>query len=151
MRLLPLSLDISQKTVVVVGGGPIAARKTEKVLSAGGIVTVVAPQITEKLEHLSNEGKIKWVKDVCRPAYLVHAFMIISASGSKEAQSIIQRSAQPGQLINGADNPAIGNVAFTATIEHEDCMISISTLGKDPSLAKRMKHKLQKMLNKEEK
>ena len=59
MRYLPINLDIRSRPVVVLGGGEIASRKVLRLLEAGALVTVVAPQLTEELRQLALNGRIR--------------------------------------------------------------------------------------------
>ncbi|WP_170031438.1 precorrin-2 dehydrogenase/sirohydrochlorin ferrochelatase family protein [Alteribacillus bidgolensis] len=140
----PVFINLENKDVVVIGGGSVANRKVKKLLSASAKVTVVAPELHSELEPLYTNGKIHWLKESCKPKHLTSAFMVISASGNKEAQHIINSTVAPHQLVNGADNPSIGNIAFPASFEEEDYHIAISTKGKNPSAAKKLKQQLQK-------
>jgi uroporphyrin-III C-methyltransferase/precorrin-2 dehydrogenase/sirohydrochlorin ferrochelatase len=57
----PLTLDLAGRRVVVVGGGPVAARRTSGLLDAGALVEVIAPFVCEDLAALATEGRITWV------------------------------------------------------------------------------------------
>lgn len=140
----PVFINLENKDVVVIGGGSVANRKVKKLLSASAKITVVAPELHSELESLYNNGKIHWLSESCKPEHVTSAFMIISASGNKEAQHIINSKVAPHQLVNGADNPSIGNIAFPASFEEEGYHIAISTKGKNPSAAKKLKKQFQK-------
>ncbi|WP_240374518.1 precorrin-2 dehydrogenase/sirohydrochlorin ferrochelatase family protein [Bacillus piscicola] len=148
MYNFPLFMDLNNKETVVIGGGKIASRKVQKLLAAAADVTVVSPSLHPDLLVLYKEKRIAWIEDCCRPAYLQPAFLIVSASGDAEAQAIIKRTAHAHQLVNGADNPEIGNVAFPAELIEEDCHIAISTNGKNPGRAKALKKQLKIWLTK---
>ncbi|MFZ4453359.1 precorrin-2 dehydrogenase/sirohydrochlorin ferrochelatase family protein [Salibacterium aidingense] len=139
----PLFLDLKDKPVVVIGGGKVACRKIKKLVLAYADIVVVAPKIHEDLKYLYDNGEIHWIKDVCRSDYLSTAFLIVSASGDQSAQHIIRDSVHPQQLVNGADDPDLGNVAFPAAFEEDQYHIAVSTKGHSPGAAKRMKQQLQ--------
>ncbi|MGY4690580.1 precorrin-2 dehydrogenase/sirohydrochlorin ferrochelatase family protein [Salibacterium sp. K-3] len=138
----PLFLDLTGKPVVVIGGGTIASRKISKLLEAGANIVVVAPDINDSVQHLYETGEIHWVKDECRADYLSSAFLIISASGDPGARRIIKDSVHPLQLVNGADEPDLGNAAFPASFEEQGYHIAVSTEGRSPTAAKAFKQKL---------
>ncbi|MFB4165566.1 bifunctional precorrin-2 dehydrogenase/sirohydrochlorin ferrochelatase [Alteribacillus sp. JSM 102045] len=147
----PVFIDLESQDVVVVGGGNVANRKVKKLLSASANVTVVAPELHSELKGFYANRKIHWIEEHCKPEHLKSAFMIISASGNEEAQHIINSTVTSHQLVNGADNPSIGNISFPASFEEDDYHIAISTKGKNPSAAKKLKHRLQKWLQLENK
>ncbi|SDH42064.1 precorrin-2 dehydrogenase / sirohydrochlorin ferrochelatase [Alteribacillus persepolensis] len=143
----PVFLTLENKDAVVIGGGKIAARKIHKLHAAAANITVIAPDLHADLKEMVQSGEIIWINDTCKPEHIASAFMIVSASGNKQAQEIIQQSAASHQLINGADNPSIGNVALPASIENDDYHIAVSTRGKSPAKAKQLKHRLMDWLN----
>lgn len=57
----PLTLDLAGRRVVVVGGGPVAARRTAGLVEAGALVEVIAPYVCEDLAALASEGRVTWV------------------------------------------------------------------------------------------
>ena len=63
----PISLDLSQKICLVVGGGPVAERKVKSLLECGALVRVVSPEITPGLENLADEGRIDCRRRQFRP------------------------------------------------------------------------------------
>ncbi len=76
----PLTLDLSERRCVVVGGGPVAARRVRGLLEAGAAVEVVSPWVCEDLAALANAGRVQWHEreylagDLVAPeaAWLVH-------------------------------------------------------------------------------
>lgn len=148
MRHFPLNIDLEDKKVVVIGGGKVAYRKIAKMLQAGAQITVVSPTLSAPLYDLYEKRTIQWIKDMCREKYIQSAFLIVSASGSKEAQEIIKHAVHPFQLVNGADNPAIGNVFFPAMFTEGDVTVAISTGGKSPTRAKKLKNLLKELFKK---
>ncbi|MFD2627048.1 precorrin-2 dehydrogenase/sirohydrochlorin ferrochelatase family protein [Salibacterium salarium] len=140
----PLFIHMEGKSAVVVGGGKIACRKVNKLLDAGAKITVIAPELHDDLMCHYLKENIHWIKDVCKADYLTSAFIIISASGNKEAQDIIRQSSSPYQLVNGADNQKLGNVAFPASFQEDMFHVAVSTNGASPAKAKSIKQKLKK-------
>jgi uroporphyrin-III C-methyltransferase/precorrin-2 dehydrogenase/sirohydrochlorin ferrochelatase len=57
----PLTLDVRDRRVVVVGGGPVAARRARGLVEAGAEVVVVAPWTCEDLADLVAAGRIRWL------------------------------------------------------------------------------------------
>ena len=62
MGAYPIMLNINNQEVVVVGGGTIAYRKIRGLLQAGANITVISPEIEERIETLRSERRIEWRK-----------------------------------------------------------------------------------------
>ncbi|MFC5629377.1 bifunctional precorrin-2 dehydrogenase/sirohydrochlorin ferrochelatase [Aliibacillus thermotolerans] len=148
MHHFPLYMDIRERKVVVVGGGKVAYRKVNKLLATGAHITVVSPSLCAPLFELYSNHFIQWIQAKCQENHLRDAFLIISASGSKEAQEMIKNTTQKFQLVNGADNPSIGNVIFPAVFEEGDVSVAISTGGSSPTRAKKLKNLLKELFKK---
>ena len=58
MDLLPLFLNLTGRTVVLVGGGPVATAKLRQLLAAGARVRVVAPEITDEIQGLASRAGV---------------------------------------------------------------------------------------------
>ena len=65
MDFIPLMVDLSQKQVVVIGGGKIAARRVSVLTQYTKRITVVSPTVTEGLEHLAKQQSIQWHNKIC--------------------------------------------------------------------------------------
>jgi uroporphyrin-III C-methyltransferase/precorrin-2 dehydrogenase/sirohydrochlorin ferrochelatase len=57
----PVLLDLTDRDVLVVGGGPVAARRATATVDAGARVTVIAPAVCEDLADLVAAGSVRWV------------------------------------------------------------------------------------------
>ena len=64
----PVSLDIRGRPCLVVGGGPVAARKAAALLSCGADVTVVAPSLSDEMERLAASLRTRWSAGPIGPA-----------------------------------------------------------------------------------
>ncbi|MDZ5783185.1 precorrin-2 dehydrogenase/sirohydrochlorin ferrochelatase family protein [Marinococcus luteus] len=146
--LFPLAVNMDSTEAVIIGGGSVAERKADKLLKANAAVTIVAPELSGGLKKLWKENKIGWKEKTGKPEDLENAWLIVSASGDKSAQQMIARHKHPWQLVNGADNPSIGNVAFPASFIEDGVQISISSGSNKPASVKEWKHYLQRLVKK---
>ncbi|GEK59982.1 bifunctional precorrin-2 dehydrogenase/sirohydrochlorin ferrochelatase [Marinococcus halophilus] len=146
--LLPLTVSLDRVEAVIIGGGNVAERKAGKLLEAKAVVTVVAPELSRELERLWKENRITWKEKTGGPEDLRTAWLIVSASGDKAAQQMIAEHKHPWQLVNGADNPSIGNVAFPASFMEDGVQISVSSGSNKPASVKEWKHYLQRVIKK---
>jgi precorrin-2 dehydrogenase/sirohydrochlorin ferrochelatase len=145
MSFYPICLDLEEKACIVVGGGRVAERKVEGLLSCGARVSVISPEMTDGLQQRSNSGSIMWIKREYRPGDLKQAFLVIAATNDEETQKQIYEEATAyNLLLNVADVPRRCNFILPATVRQGDLAISVSTAGKSPALARKLRMELEK-------
>jgi precorrin-2 dehydrogenase/sirohydrochlorin ferrochelatase len=145
MRYYPVYLDIENRNCLVVGGGSVGTRKVLTLLACGANVTVVSTAVTEKLKELSNNGLIKLKERSFQPADLDDRFLVIGATDRQELNFNIHAEAERrGLLCNIADRPEVCNFILPSIVNRGDLIIAISTSGKSPAFAKRLRKHLEK-------
>lgn len=146
----PVYLNIKGKKCIVVGGGGIAERKVKSLLKKGADVTVISPKLTEVLSALAKEGSINYIKEIFQEKYLESATLIIAATDdSKVNEEVYGAARKRNILINTVDCPEYCDFIVPSVVERGDLMISISTSGKSPALAKKIRKELQERYGKE--
>ena len=144
MKYYPINLDITNKRCVVIGGGRVAERKVESLLKCGGNVTVISPNLTPQLKALLSQGKIDHVLRKYQKGDLQGTFLVFSATDDPLVNTFITREAKrEGTLINVVDTPKMCNFIVPSVVDRDDLVISISTNGKSPALAKRIREELE--------
>jgi precorrin-2 dehydrogenase/sirohydrochlorin ferrochelatase len=145
MRYYPVYLDIENRNCLVVGGGSVGTRKVLTLLACGANVTVVSTAVTEKLKELSNNGLIRLKERSFQPTDLDDRFLVIGATDSQELNFNIHAEAERrGLLCNIADRPEVCNFILPSIVNRGDLIIAISTSGKSPAFAKRLRKHLEK-------
>ena len=145
MPLYPVNLQISNRPCVVVGGGSVAERKALSLLTSGAAVTVLSPQVTEVLAALIQEKKMIHVARYYSQGDVTGFFIVICATDNKAVNKLIAEEAQAvGALVNVVDAPELGNFSVPSQINHGDLLITISTGGKSPALARKLRTELAK-------
>lgn len=141
----PVLLYLKGKRCVVVGGGRVAERKVTSLVRANAIITVVSPDLTKSLRQMVERKKICYINDCFKEKYLKEAFLVIGASDNSEInQRIFEAATKKNKLVNIVDCPNKCNFMVPSTIEQGDLLISISTGGKSPALAKKIRKELEK-------
>lgn len=126
---------------LVIGGGHVALRKIRVLLEEGASVTVAAPAVSEEMERLFLRGDILWRKETYKDGMCDGFFLVITAAGNKEiAESIGRQAKCTGFLYNAADFPSEGNCHIPARIKKDGIMITVSTEGRSPAMAKYVKN-----------
>lgn len=150
MRYYPVSLDIKNRKCLVVGGGGVATRKVATLLDCGAMVTVVSPDVSGKLLALANNNLIVLKKRPYREADLDGVFLVIGTTDDEELNHQISIDAEKlNMLCNIADRPKVCNFILPAIVNRGDLTISISTSGKSPALAKRLRIELEEQFGNE--
>jgi precorrin-2 dehydrogenase/sirohydrochlorin ferrochelatase len=145
MSYFPINVDIRDRPCLVVGGGRVALRKVKGLLACEAVVTLISPAVVDELTMLADQGRIRWQARGYQPGDLAGAFLVIAATDDEAVQEQVHAEAEAaGQLINVADVPKWCNFILPATVRQGDLAISISTGGKSPALAKRLRQELEK-------
>ena len=151
MRYYPVNLDILNRKCLIVGGGSVGTRKVLTLLDCGAIVTVVSPDATEKLLELADNGSIRREKRFYLASDLDGMFLVIGATDNEELNRQISADAEKlNMLCNIADRPEVCNFILPAIVNRGDLVISISTSGKSPAFAKKLRKELEKQFGVED-
>jgi len=144
VSLFPLFVKLEGRRVVVVGGGEIATSKMEGLLQAGANVVVVSPALNAQLTALVRENKIVWREKEFSPADLQDAFLAIAATSVPSVNETVYRAADArGLLCNAVDDIENCHFYYGAVVQRGDLQIAISTNGKSPALAQRLRKELE--------
>lgn len=144
MRYYPLFLDIAGRRCVVVGGGSVAERKVERLLACGARVEVVGRCLTTALAEMKEEGKILHRDAEYDEAHLRDAFLVIGATDDGEVNGRIARDARTkGIPVNIVDDPALCDFILPSIVERGDLAIAVSTGGRSPALAKKIRREME--------
>lgn len=150
MAHLPLNIDVSGMTVLIAGGGAVAARKIVSLLNAGATVRVVAPELTPEIRQLEATGVITVNNDRYHTSDLTNIFLVVAATNDALTnQQIATDAHQRGILVTVTDAPRSGNCTFPALLRRGDLAISISTNGKFPGFASDIRNLLANIIGEE--
>jgi len=150
MKYYPVNLDIRNRKCLVVGGGTVGTRKVMTLLNCGAKVTVVSSDVAEKLQELSDSDIIKLEKRPFQISDLDEMFLVMGATDDKEINREIHSEAERlGVLCNIADRPEDCNFILPAIVNRDDLIIAISTSGKSPAFAKKIRKDLEKVFGNE--
>jgi len=150
MKYYPVNLDIRNRKCLVVGGGTVGTRKVMTLLNCGAKVTVVSSDVAEKLQELSDGDIIKLEKRPFQISDLDEMFLVMGATDNQEINREIHFEAERlGVLCNIADRPEVCNFILPAIVNRGDLIIAISTSGKSPAFAKKIRKDLEKVFGTE--
>ncbi|MBW2606711.1 MAG: bifunctional precorrin-2 dehydrogenase/sirohydrochlorin ferrochelatase [Deltaproteobacteria bacterium] len=150
MRYYPVSLDIKNRKCLVVGGGGVGTRKVVTLIDCGAKVTVISPVVRGNLLELADSGLIILKKRPYRETDLDGMFLVVGTTDDEELNRQISIDAEKlNMLCNIADRPKVCNFILPSIVNRGDLTISISTSGKSPALAKRLRIELEEQFGNE--
>lgn len=146
-RYFPMFVDLSDKNIVVVGGGNIATRRVRILLQFTRNVTVVAPQCTAQLQELAKTGHITLIARSVKRSDFTMAYMVIAATNDWKLNDEIYRVCkEEGIYVNVADDQNKCDFHFPGIYLKDEIVIGITAGGTDRSHIKRIHQAVQKAM-----
>ncbi len=143
----PIFVDLSDKLVVVVGGGMVAARKVEPLLKAGARIKVIAPEVVDEIGQCA---QVEIVSREYKKGDLKGASLVIAATHSEETNRAVSRDALSKRIFcNVVDSPELCTFIVPSVVERGPIKIAISTGGFSPALSRRLRMIIGKNLGEE--
>ena len=138
----PVALEVADRRCVVVGGGEEAEHRARALLDCDAEVTVVAAAPVPGLVSLERHGAIVLVRRHYRPGDLAGAFLVVATEpGSTPA--VYAEAESGGVLCHAVDDPPHCHFAMPSVLRRGELTVAISTGGRAPALAKRLRHRLE--------
>jgi uncharacterized protein len=149
-RLFPIFVKMEQFRVLIVGGGAVGLEKLTAILrnSPATPITLVAPEILEEIQnYVLSFPKLILKEKNFELSDLNEQNFVIAATDDKVLNTEIKKAAsQKGILTNVADTPDECDFYLASIVQKGDLKIAISTNGKSPTIAKRLKEVLNAVL-----
>jgi len=143
-------LKLAQRPCLVVGAGTIAESKIASLLEAEGKIWVIAPEATEQVRSWAEAKKIEWHPRKFQREDLAGMFLVVAATSSKELhEEIFKEARSRGVLCNIVDVPALCDFYYPAVVQRGALQIAISTSGRSPALAQRLRKELEEQFGPE--
>ncbi|MHB1458178.1 MAG: precorrin-2 dehydrogenase/sirohydrochlorin ferrochelatase family protein [Armatimonadota bacterium] len=144
MAHYPINLNLKDRKCIVVGGGCIAERKAGALCEFGAAVSIVAPELTAGLRQMVDSQIVTYIDDVFRADMLDGVFVAIAATDDREVnRAVYLESEKRGILVNVVDDPELCSFYTPAVIQRGNLIISISTSGESPTLARKIREELE--------
>lgn len=147
MKYYPVYLNLRGRRCVVIGGGSVAEGKARSLLEAEAQVVVVSPRLTPALKRLAGENRLTHVPRGYRSGDLAGAFLAISAANDRAVnEQVWQEAVEREILINVVDDPPHCTFIAPSIVRRGDLTIAISTGGRAPALAARLRQQLERSI-----
>jgi precorrin-2 dehydrogenase / sirohydrochlorin ferrochelatase len=145
MSLLPIFVKLKDRLVLVVGGGTIAEGKIHGLLAAEARVRIVAPEVTPAIAQWVAQGKVEWREKTFAAEDLDGAYLVIAATSAPGVnEAVFSEADARGILCNAVDDIEHCHFYYGSVVQRGDLQIAISTNGKSPALAQRLRLQLEK-------
>ncbi len=140
----PLMLNLSNRLCVIVGGGKVATRKILSLIEFGARVKVISPEVDKKIEELARQEMIIWFNRIYQTGDLEGARLAFACTDDIEVN---EQVALEGKKLNVLTNIATsGNQSdfiLPASVRRGDLVVSVSTQGRCPALARKLRMELE--------
>jgi len=149
-HLFPVFLNLEGKPCLVVGGGLVALRKIESLQECGAVVSVVSPVAEEKIGQLAELGSVTWRQGSVEVDDLDDMFMVFIATNNQEVnQQVVDWCRERRVLVNAVDDPPNCDFYVPAVVRRNSLQMAISTEGKSPLYARRLKEQMEQVIGPE--
>ena len=149
-KFFPVSIDLNNKNVLVIGAGKIALRKIETLLNYNCNINIITKEILEeKFLELEKNNKIKIFKNQeFEEKFLENIFLVITATDNEILnKEISQLCISKNILVNNVTSKDDMNIRFMSIYEKDDIQIAISANG-NPKKAVEIKNKIKDIFEK---
>lgn len=146
----PIFLDIEGRSVVIVGGGKVCARKAETMMNYGARVTIVSPEFTDEIETWAKEGYLEIRRKEYAESDLDGANIVIASTDDERVNTQVASDCRRRRIpVNVVDVTHLCEFIVPAIIEKGSIQIAVSTGGKSPALARTLKEDLVRSIGPE--
>ena len=142
-------IDLSDKKIVVVGGGNIATRRVRTLLQFTRNITAIAPKCTMELQELGKTGYVNLITRPVKRSDFDMAYMVIAATNDRKLNDEIHRICkQEGIYVNVASDRDQCDFYFPGIYMQDELVVGITASGLNHKKARRIREEIQKALEK---
>lgn len=140
--LFPVFLKLTGRTVLVVGGGQVAAAKLGALLAAGASVRVVAPHVADGIE----QPGVAVERRPFEPRDLDDVWLVVAAATPEVNRQVAAAAETRRVFVNAVDDPASASAYLGGVVRRAGVTFAVSTDGRAPALAGLLREGLDAML-----
>ena len=132
----PMFVDISQKNVLFIGGGSVAARRVKAILDFAGSVTVIAPDVDPEIKQLAHEERITLHRRRFSDTDLDGADIVLVSTGHSGTDIRIAGMCRRNHiLVNVASDETLCDFYFPGIARRDPLVVGVTASGEDHKLA----------------
>lgn len=148
-----IDLRLAGKTVIIIGGGAEAYRKTQSFVDSGATIWVISKEFSNGIQKFGEEKKLILMKtDVKDGTSFVDCLnpkpdiLLAATNDSKLNLKLVQAAKAWGCMVYAVDNPALSDFILPAVAQVGDVKVAVSTGGRSPSMAHVLKERIEKLV-----
>ncbi|MDO5797475.1 MAG: bifunctional precorrin-2 dehydrogenase/sirohydrochlorin ferrochelatase [Eubacteriales bacterium] len=146
-HFFPMFVDLSDKKIVVVGGGNIATRRIKTLLQFTRNITAVAPKTTMELHELGKAGFVNLINRPVKRSDFTMAFMVIAATNDWKLNDEIYRVCkEEGIYVNVADDKSKCDFYFPGIYMQDEVVVGITASGLNHKKARKVRVAIQEAM-----
>ncbi len=150
MGYLPVSVSLTGRSCVVIGGGAVAERKVEALLRLGARVTLISPVLTAQLRDAVSGGSVRHVGRCYRTGDLSAGSLIFIATDRDVVNSqVVEDARGMGLWVNAADDPSNCDFILPSVLRRGALAVAVSTEGWSPAFARFVREELEQVVTQE--
>ena len=143
--MYPVTLNVTGRRCLVVGGGWVALRKVEGLIAEGAQVTVVTPEAVGPLAILQKNQAITLEVRAYQPGEAAAFSLVFAATDDREVnRRVSEDAASAGVWVNVADDPALCTFHLPARVRRGSLQLSIASAGESPFVVRRLRAFLER-------
>jgi uroporphyrin-III C-methyltransferase/precorrin-2 dehydrogenase/sirohydrochlorin ferrochelatase len=148
MKLYPLFATLTDRPVLVVGGGEVAARKTAALRAAGALVRIGAPKLNAQLARLVASGELQYLSGSFTEGWLDGVWLVVAATDDAQVNERVAAAAHVRRIwANVVDDAQLSSFHVPAIIDRSPLLVAISSGGAAPMLARSLRERLEILLD----
>lgn len=145
-----MMIKLTGRKCLVIGAGSVAAAKIDGLLACGARLTVISPTAVSQIRAWAKAGKLVWHRRRFSPRDVKSAFLAIAATDSPALNATVFRACQTRKVLcNSVDDPERCDFFYPAVVKRGPLQIAISTSGRSPALAARLRRELARQFGPE--
>ena len=146
-RFFPMFVDLSDKKIVVVGGGNIATRRIKTLLQFTRNIKAVAPKTPMELHELGKAGFVNLINRPVKRSDFTMAFMVIAATNDWKLNDEIYRVCkEEGIYVNVADDKSKCDFYFPGIYMQDEVVVGITASGLNHKKARKVRVAIQEAM-----
>ena len=146
----PLYVDLSDKDILFVGGGSIAARRIGVLQPFVETITVVAPEADGSILELTESGAVNWIMREFEAEDLEGRDVVFAATDDKELNARIATACREKSiLVNVSSDKELCDFYFPGIVMQGETVVGVSASGEDHKKARRVRERIQEILTEE--
>ncbi|MDW0120546.1 MAG: bifunctional precorrin-2 dehydrogenase/sirohydrochlorin ferrochelatase [Nitrososphaeraceae archaeon] len=148
-----VDLNVYNKKAIVIGGGTEGLRKINGLLDQDCEITVITSRLNSELKKLMSDGKINLIKSRIKDVKILDqfkdVFLILAATDDRDLnRKLVEKGRTMGAFVYASDDPKISDFSYASLVNYEGLIqVAISTSGKSPIMARKIRMKIERMVN----